>query len=308
MLQILVGLLAKTLNKPEDEIKSLILKEDSEELKPDALSIMLDLDASRMSTLVEAHKKEKADQYARALKEVSKDWEKKIKDQFSLETDKTGDELIAEAVQSKASGGGDGDGDELTDEKVKSHPLYIRLENEKKRELEEVRKEWEKKLDEKENEYTQRMTRSSVHQKILARIKSKNPVLPEDAKKAEKRLNAALRDFSEYDFDIDGNDIIVKTKDGQQLKDKHNNPVSFEELVDVVADDYFDFDGSGGDSGGKGSGSGTGNKNEFGSGKFDRVVSPKTPDELKEAIRNAKSSEEREAITAAWEKNQGKSE
>lgn len=305
MLEILVGLLAKTLNKPEDEIKSLILKEDSEELKDDALSILLDLDADRMTALVEKHKKEKADQYARALKEVSKDWEKKIKEQFSLETESTGDDLIAEAVQKQSSGGGKGDGEELTDEKVKSHPLYIRLQNEKKKEIDEINADWQKKLEEKDNEYNQRMTRSSVHQKILTRIKSKNPILPEDAKKAEKRLNAALRDFSEYDFDIDGNDIIVKTKDGQQLMDKHNNPVSFDELVDAVADDYFDFEDG---KDGKGSGGGTGNKNDFGSGKFDRVVAPKTPEELKEAIRNAKSSEEREAITESWNKSQEKSE
>lgn len=299
LFNILLGLLAKTLNMPEDEIKSRIYKEDSEELKDDALQVALDLDAERISRIKETHKTEKADQYARAKKEVSSDWEKKIKAQFNLETDKIGDELIAEAVQKVSSGDGDGDG-ELTDDKVKAHPLFIKLQNDLDTEVKQLNEDWQKKLEETQNGFEHEKLRSYVNNEAIRYIKGKNPVLPEDQAKAQKRLSVVTKDLSEYDFEKQGDKIIVKTKEGHQLVDRHDKPVSFEQLVESIGGDYFDFNDDGG-KGGKGS---TGNKNKFGDKKFDRVTVPKDAEELKNAMRNAETPEEREAITKAWNESQ----
>ena len=123
-LEFLLAYLSKTHNKTEDEIKSLILKsDDSGELKDDYLSAVLQLDQERVANFEEEKRTAKKEQYDRAKREVSTEWEGKIKTKFGLsDTDKIGDELLDEAVATKPDGGGKGD--KLTDDDVKKHPVY----------------------------------------------------------------------------------------------------------------------------------------------------------------------------------------
>lgn len=291
-----MGLLTKTLNMSEDEIKSLIYKEDTDnELKDDALQLLLDQDAERISKIKEANKSSRDDQYKRGQRETAEKWEKDIRTTFGIEDDLTGDELLAKVVEIKAEGSGDGD---LTDDKVKAHPVYIALQREKDKSIKDMEAEHKRALEEAESNFNNKVTKTSVNQRAIQYIRSKNPILPEDASKATKRLNLVTHELESYNFKQDGDDILVVDENGQLLTDAHNNPITFESLVDGIGDTYFDFQKPD-DKGGKG-GTGTGNKNDFGKGNFSRVKVPQSAEELEEALKNAKTPEERTAISQAF--------
>ena len=293
-MELLMGLLTKTLNMSEDDIKSVIIKEGSEdELKDDALTLLLAKDAERISLIKEKSKGDSDSQYKRGQRETAEKFENSIKTTFGIEDDLNGNDLIAKAKELNTGGSGDG---KLTDDDVKAHPVFIALQTEKSKEIAQMQKDHKSALDNNENEFNAKMTRSSVNQKALAHIRSKNPVLPEDTKKADKRLNTILPELANYKFEQNGNDIIVKDLDGKLLTDAHDNAVSFDQLVDGIAEDYFDFD-SGGDGGSKGTGNGGDN---FGKGKFNTVKIPQSPQELQKAMEGAKSSEERQKISEAY--------
>ncbi len=295
MLELLVGLLTKTLNMSEDDLKAIILKEGTEdELNEDALSSLLEKDASRISAIKEANKGSRDDQYKRGLKEAANRIEGELRDAFGLDEELTGAELIAKAKEINPGGTGDG---KLTDDKVKAHPAYIALQNAKAEEIKNLNKEWEGKLKGVETEYSVKATRSTVNQQALQHIRSMNPILPEDASKANKRLNLVTNALASYNFSMDGDKIIVVDENGAQLMNEHNNPITFDELVGGIADDYFDFE-SGDES--TGSGKGTGNKNEFGKKGFSKIKVPTTPEELEQAMNDAKSPEERTALSEAF--------
>ena len=125
-------------------------------------------------------------------------------------------------------------------------------------------------------------------------------MVSKDSTKAEKQLSVILGELDKYQYESNGDSFTVKTEDGELLTDAHKNAVSFEDLVKRVTSDYFEFaEKEDGDNGGKGKGA-TGNGNEFGAGKFKNIQVPQTPEELKAAVRGAKSPEEAKAISEAY--------
>lgn len=296
MLELLVGLLTKTLNLSGEDVKAILLKEGSEdELNDDALEQLLTKDADRITAIKDAGKGGRDDQFKRGLKESAERIEGAIKTAFGIEGDLTGEDLIAK-VKETASGGSSGDG-KLTDADIKAHPVFIALQKEKSKEIAQMQTDHEKALADAEGEFNSKMTRSSVNQKALAHIRSKNPKLPEDSAKADKRLNSILPELAKFKFEQNGSDITVKNDDGSLLQDGHGNAVTFAKLVDSIADDYFDFE-SGGEGGSKGTGNG---RDGFGKqGKFGTVTVPDSPEALQEAMEKAKSPEERAEISKAY--------
>lgn len=299
--EIMMGLLTKTLNMSEDEIKSLIYKEDSEdgELNDNALEALISKDADRISAIRDKYKNDKDDQYKRGQRETAEKFEKDIKKLFDFESELQGEDLLAEAKKQIAKEGGSSD--ELTDDKVKAHPLYIQLQNEKQREIDSLNQEWENKLNEKENEFTTRVTRSNATSKAIDLIRSKNPRLPEDASKAQKRLSVVGNELKNYNWKQDGDTLIPVDDKGHQLVDEHEKPITFDMIVENIGDLYFDFEDpeDKGEDKGKG-GTGTGNSNGFNSRKHGRVKVPKTAEELETAMANAKTPEERSELSKAF--------
>jgi len=305
MLEILLGLLTKTLNLSEDEIKSLILKEDSEdELKEDVVQILLAKDADRISQIKSKHTDESQNQYKRGIRETAEKFENDIKRIFGIESDLQGEELLAE-VKSKLPEGS-GEGDELTDDKVKAHPLYIALQNEKKKEIDQIKADHQIELETAKGEYDTTLLHNRVVETGVSKIKSKNPILPEDATKAQARLSVVGQKLNEYSWKADGDTLIPVDEKGHQLVDGHNNPITFDDIVENIGSTYFDFEEGDGGAGGSGSGggNGTGNGNGFGKNQFSRVKVPQTPEELQAAMQSAKTSEERAAISEAYTKAQ----
>lgn len=295
MKELLMSLLTKTLNLSEDDIKAVILKEGSEdELADDALQQLLDKDASRITAIKDANKGSRDDQYKRGQKETAEKFENSIKSLFGIEDDLNGDELIAKAKETIPSGSGDG---KLTDDDVKAHPVFIALQTEKSKEIAQMQKDHDKALEDAEGEFNSKMTRSAVNAKAIAHIRGKNPKLPDDSAKANKRLNAILPELGKFKFEQKGNDITVKNEDGSLLTNAQGHQISFDQLVEGIADDFFDFD-EGGQEGSKGTGNGG---DGFGKqGKFSTTNVPSNPDELQKAMDAAKSPEERTEISKAY--------
>lgn len=298
ILEFLLGYLSKTQNKTEEEIKSLILKDDdSGELKDDFMADVLNLDTERVAGFNETLKTEKQEQYDRAKREVSEDWEKRIKNTFSLsDTDKIGDELIAEAraIIPAASG----DGDTLTDDDVKQHAVYQALQRDHSTAITDLTTEWEGKMEKKEAEYNRSNTLSSVSKAALTIAKGLNPKLPDNAQMADIQLGNVVTQLKSlgYEFKPNGNSFDVM-KDGELAKDSHNKLIDFNELVEGITKGTFEL-GEG--DGGGGTGGGTGNTNDFNDKKFKNVKVPNSPEALKDALDNAKTSEDRETISKAY--------
>lgn len=303
MQEFILGLLAKTLKMPKDELKSLLYDEDSGELQENALETALDLDVKRIDSLTERHKTEKDDQYKRATREQKEKAEKLLKETFDL-TDVDGLESMVDAIKDLKAGSGSGN-NSLTDEDVKKHPIYRDLLREKSDSEKKLNEDWQTKVNEVEQGFSSKFMRSRVDEKAIDIAKSLNLVLSKDPERASRQLKTITKELDGFTFEeIDGKINVLK--DGKQYVDERQHLVEFNDLVTGIATSFFDIDESDADAnqGGKGSG----NKNKFGENKNLKVKVPTSEEELKTAINDAKSSEEREAIAKAYYETSGENE
>lgn len=290
-LELLVSALAKTLNKSTDDIKSIILKPDSAELNDDALDKVLSLDTERITAINNRNKTDKESQFKRGYKEASEKWTRDVRDGFGLDADVTDEELL-EKAKTKIGAGSKGGG-EITDDKVKAHPVYLALQKEKRDKEKELNDGWQKKLDDQSGEFNKKATRGTVKTRTIELAKALKPKLSEDPAKAERQLEQIfLRLETEgYEFEPDGDDFIVK-KGGENATDSHNNLVRFADLVKQATTSLYDLDAT------KKTDTGNG-KDNFGK-KWDHLNVPSTKAEFDEAIKKAASPEERTALSKAF--------
>ena len=78
-------------------------------------------------------------------------------------------------------------------------------------------KEWQKKIEELESKHTRESMFAKVKDRAFAELDNLRPILPEDAKKAQKWEEKYIEDFRAYDFtEQDG--MFVVLKDGKPLR------------------------------------------------------------------------------------------
>ena len=121
--QLIQGLVAKTLNIANDEIASILYKEDGT-LKEDAVETLVSKDAQRIQALKDMHSAELTKihdkGYNKAKVETLSKFEKDLKDEYGIaESQATGKELVKE-ILSKLS-----KDTHLDEDKVKLHPKFI---------------------------------------------------------------------------------------------------------------------------------------------------------------------------------------
>jgi len=257
---LLFGVLAKTLNKSEQELTDLLYKkaDDSDEiiLKDDALDLALNLDEQRVKNIqanVKPDKKTLDDQYSRGKKETMEAFEKEVREKYSLESDKIGIELIEEAVSSQVK-----TKPKLTDDEVKKHPIYLELEKNSvtKERYETLQGEFDgfKKNQEKSEKL------SRVNEFVLRELELLKPVVSENAEVRINRQKDFLAKFEQWDYQLqDGADPLILDAEGNRIEDGHGNPVAWKDFVKKNASLYYDFkvqdpkgsSGSGGDEGEK---------------------------------------------------------
>lgn len=257
---LLFGVLAKTLNKSEQELTDLLYKkaDDSDEiiLKDDALDLALNLDEQRVKNIqanVKPDKKTLEEQYSRGKKETMEAFEKEVKEKYSLESDKIGIELVEEAVSSQVK-----TKPKLTDDEVKKHPIYLELEKNSvtKERYETLQGEFDgfKKNQEKSEKL------SRVNEFVLRELELLKPVVSENAEVRINRQKDFLAKFEQWDYQLqDGADPLILDAEGNRIEDGHGNPVAWKDFVKKNASLYYDFkvqdpkgsSGSGGDEGEK---------------------------------------------------------
>ena len=221
------GFLSKTLKMDDEELASLY--NEAGELT--SLTAAEQADTARVTKL----KEDQASQYKRGQKEVASKMEAQLKDKFGVDSDLTGVELVDFILTTeleKVKGKGDED--------ITAHPEYLKLKSESDRMLKAKDKEWQKKIEDLELKHARESMFSKVKERAFAELDNLRPILPEDAKKAQKWKEKYIEDFRAYEFIEDSNGIVV-LKDGKPLQDSHGYNKSFADLVKETAAEIFDF-------------------------------------------------------------------
>lgn len=299
--EILFAFLAETLNLPSESVADLLYKKAddvlTDEILPGALDAIKNLDKERVAKLKPNTKEFFDNGYKKAQAEISAKFEKELKETFGLDSELTGSELLAEAhkVAAKVPA--------IEDDKVKVHPLFIKLEKDSRAAVEAAKAEGETALNnfKAEQQKTGRVqTAQSKAKEILLAMK---PVLEDDAKIADRRIRYFLDEFGALEYETTESGELIPMKDGKRLETAHGHAIGFEALVKNIATESFKFQvqsaaGNGGNGNGAGGAAGAG-----GGYKVGQI--PKNEKELGLALTSAPDLDAQNAILAAYEEANG---
>lgn len=224
------------------------------------------------------------DQYKRGIKEGASKIEKAVKDKYDIDSDLEGVELIDFLLTEKV-GEAKGTTDDIT-----KHPEFLKHQHEWEKQQKLRDKEWQQKIEDKEREFQKRSVLSKIEKRALDELARLRPILPEDEKKAQRWKEKYVEEFRAFDYQEKDGDFIM-LKDGEPLKDSHGHMIAFDEFARETAGGFFDFKAADDRSS-------SGNKNEP---SKPPVKAPKSPDEYFEALKAAKTPEERLAIKVSYE-------
>jgi len=302
MKTIITGLLSKAYNFDNGKIAELFKDgetELSEDQQKEILQKLLDEDAKRVEAIKKSVDTKPAfqDGFKKAKSEVLTDFEKELKEKFGLESDKMGLELVEELVSKKSEGGQGGD---LTEDAIKRSKVFQDMESNLKKQITNVKTEYETKINEIQDGYKAEQTFSNVSQKALQIFNGLNPILPQNKTVADNQVKIFVNSLKDFKFDVQDERIVVMDKDGKVLEDGHGNSRSFEDIVKETASGLFEFKANNG-----GSGSGNGGQGQGGSGSSYAGSVPKTFEELEKVMSDTSISiEDRSNIMAEYEKAQ----
>ena len=255
--KILTGLLSKAYKLEDGKIAEL-LKEDANE--NDVITSILEIDTQRVDKLKTAGDGGKFQEgYAKAKKEVLTDFEKSLKEQYDLkDSDKTGQDLIAEILTTKAPGEGKAAG-EITDDDVKKHAAYQAMEKNFKKQLADAQKEATEKIAEAEKNFKRNETFYTVKENANVILESLKPILAKNPTVANTIKNQFFNELKGFDFERQEDGTYLVMKGGKVVEDKHGHSVGFDEIIKSIAGNYFEFQENNG-------GSNAGNQNAGGQG------------------------------------------
>mgnify|MGYP003619390043 CR=1 FL=1 len=259
--KILTGLLSRAYKTDNGTLAELL---DGENLKEDdILNKILDIDTQRVATLKAPNGDGTFQQgYAKAKKEVLEAFETQLKDEFKIETEKTGLDLITEIVTNTLKDSGKGG--EITDDDVKKHPIYQTAERNYKKLLADTKTQYETEISNLKTAQAKDATFQTIKEKANLVLDTLKPILSQNPKVANTIKSNFLNELKGYDYELQADGSILVTKDGKVVDDNHGHSKDFDALVKEVAGNYFDFQGNNG-------GSNAGNQNGDNGGQ----VSPK---------------------------------
>ena len=239
-LKIITGLLSKAYKFDDGKIAEL-LKEADGVNEESILSSLLTEDAARVTILKTPKSGETYnDGYAKAKKEVLTDLETQLKTTHGVQSDKKGVELIDEIITAKSTKGDKGD--ELTDDVVKRHPAFIQMEKDFKKQVSDKEKELETKTKEYETSIGKISTFTNVKSKADGIFQALKPILPKNANVAQNIKNQFYKELEGYDFEQQADGSYLVSKDGKRLEDGHGHSRDFNEFIESIAGNYFEFE------------------------------------------------------------------
>lgn len=249
--KLISGLLGTIYKMPEADVAAALPKADgSDEVDEEkALALIIQKDKERIEKIKTDNSTKWDDAIKKATGQVWSKVEKTLKDRFDVDSELQGEELLEFIVENKKP-----DGKPLTDDEVKSHPVFMKTIKELNKKLEEKDKEKEAALKEAQENFTQKEIFSEVRKEaLMAFDKLGEAILPADARKADMMKQRLLIDeLNQYDYtkqdgkflprykagtkDKNGNDI-----GGKFVEDEHGYAMEFEDLVSKKAKENFEF-------------------------------------------------------------------
>jgi hypothetical protein len=248
--KIFMGLLSTALKLDEGQIAELI-DETGEDVNEDSiLAKVLAVDTARVNKLAPKKGMTYQDGYSKALAETMTKFEKELRETYGLTSETKGLDLVAEILSQQTTD------TPATEDAVKKHPAYINMQREFKRQLDAAKAEGTSAVEAVKTQFAKEKAGVVIRDRGLKHLSGLNPNLPEDKEIAEFQLAAFFDAIHKaYDFDLQGEDIIVNTKEGQVATDAHGHNVEYN---DVIADYGLKFFGAKKNNGGNA----PGNKND----------------------------------------------
>jgi hypothetical protein len=231
---VLKSFVAKAYNKSETEIDGLITDETG--VRDDGFENLLTLDTSKTKRLKGDSQTMFDKGYQKAEAEIKSKAEKTFKEKtgFSEDADNF-EELLDKYIEQQTK---NPKKSALTDDDVKKHPAYLALEKERvpKADFEKVKAEFE--------DYKAGVSRNekmnSIKSKVLNKFNSFQIEQIENPTVKAKRTDLFLKEFDGYDYEMDGDNVII-IKDGKRLEDDHGNLVQFDKFIENTAQEHFVF-------------------------------------------------------------------
>lgn len=196
------------------------------------LKVVITADTKRIAKF----NSEKQQQLDRGIKEGAEKVEKAVKGKYEVESDLIGVELIDLIIANQVEAA-------TKDKKdITKHPDYIRLETSITKQLKDRDKEWEEKMEAKEREFNKSKLFEKIRDRALVSLESRKPILPTDPAKAQVWKDTYLNELRSgtYQEGDDGVPIVLDAE-GNVMKDKHGNPVTFDEYEKSISDKYFEY-------------------------------------------------------------------
>lgn len=244
--KILMGVLAKTLNIGDGEISEL-LKDGENITESEVTKKILDLDKERVSKLKSGSDTEKFQEgYKKAKGEVLTEFEKKVKEAFGVESDKTGTDLITDIVSQKSEGKG---GEGMTAEDIMKSEVYQNLLKKSKDDLKTIKDDYEQKISKIQSEQENERSLSIIGTEAVNQLASLNPILPKNAEIAKNYEGLFIKAIAEnYRIKKEDGKTVVYGLDGKIAIDGHGNPIAFEDIVKTTAGRFYEFSANNGGS------------------------------------------------------------
>ena len=268
----LLYLATKQFNLTEDEATALLI--EGEELKDNAVDLLLEADKARIQKL----KDERTTRYNEGYQTAEKKFKTLAEAEFKELTGYKGTEgnfkdmfQLWYADEKKKLG----TKKEVTEDDIKRHPAYIALESERipKTDYETLKNEYDQfKTNQEKNKVM-----GMVSGKAWDLVAAKEPILEKNEIVAANRRRDFLAKVCEYDYQPQENGDPIVIKDGKRLEDEHGNPVSFKAFISHLSDQYFEFRAQS-DKGN------AGNDNKGGSGAVVITDKPTTAQEYATAL------------------------
>lgn len=126
----------------------------------------------------------------------------------------------------------------LTPDDAKKTPEYLALEREfAKHKSESIPKSEHDKF---VQEIEKKEKMNSIKSKVLNKFNTFQIEQIENPTVKAKRTDLFLREFDGYDYEMDGDNVII-IKDGKRLEDDHGNLVQFDKFIENTAQEHFVF-------------------------------------------------------------------
>lgn len=291
----------ETLNELKAELES---SEDFDESKVSGIiSKALVAKLNAVSTNASFDKKKLQEEtYKAAERKLKGNLEELIKTTFGLEdVEYDGIEAYLEAAKAKVSSTSSSGA--LTEDDIKKHPVYLKLERENRKSIDNLKKEHETAIANIQQEFEKGKILDEVVAVGMKHFDSLKPILSSDPKKAanQRKLVEEIIRKNNYEKNTDG--YLPLTADGKRIEDEFKNPVTFEKHIEALTGELFDFQvgeerkspnedlGGGGENNGGGTGSTL---------KKYRGALPKNQKELNQLLFDSKIEIEQRQELQAW--------